>query len=113
VAVVDRQGVLIAFVRDPLAGAHTVDVAIAKAYTSASTKTPTLAISSEFFAGLRPTPRTMFVGGALPISIGGHLYGAVGVSGSRTPSEKLAGTNDEACAKAGIDAVRAVLEFAQ
>jgi uncharacterized protein GlcG (DUF336 family) len=109
VAVVDRFGTLIVFVRDPLAGAHTVDVAIAKAYTAASFQIPTTTLTDERFAPLRHTPHTSFAGGGLPIKIGGYMYGAIGVSGA--PSTRQAGDTDEACARAGVDAIREALEL--
>lgn len=44
-AVVDRAGVLKALARADAAGVHTPDAARRKAYTSASTRTPTAAIA--------------------------------------------------------------------
>jgi uncharacterized protein GlcG (DUF336 family) len=45
------------------------------------------------------------LGGGLVIEAGGSLVGAVGVSGAP------GGDADDACAKAGIDAVRDKLDF--
>lgn len=109
VAVVDRYGNLLAFLRHPLAGAHTIEVAQAKAFTAASFQGATLQLSDrlEFLKG---TPRLSLVGGGVPVNVGGVIYGAVGVSGA--PRERLPGDVDDACARAGIAAVAEALEFA-
>ena len=44
-SVVDRAGLLKAFVRGDNAGPHTIEASRAKAFTSASAKAPTLALS--------------------------------------------------------------------
>ncbi|UCE90541.1 MAG: heme-binding protein [Pseudomonadota bacterium] len=111
VAVVDRSGGLLAFARDPLAGPHTIDVSIGKAYAAASFQTSTAQMQEPRFAGLRSAPKVMLVGGGLPVRIGGHIYGAVGVSGA--PAEKTTGDIDQQCAQAGIEAIREAIEFAQ
>jgi uncharacterized protein GlcG (DUF336 family) len=110
VAVVDRSGLLQAFVRDRFAGAHTVDAAGGKAWTAASFRMGTAALATETQAGrpmsgLRTLPRMMAAGGGLPIESAGTLVGAIGVSGAP------GGEADEACAKAGIDAIADALEF--
>lgn len=108
-AVVGRDGHLLSFVRSPLAGPHTVDVATSKAYTAANFQTSTTTMMLDM-KELAFSPGVLLVGGGLPINIGGHFYGGVGVSGA--PFEKVIGDIDEACAKAGIDAIREELEFA-
>ena len=109
VAVVDRYGNLLTFVRDPLAGIHTITVAQDKAYTAASFQGDTLSLATriEFLKG---TPRLSLVGGGVPIRVAGFMYGAVGVSGAT--GEKQPGDTDHACAQAGIDTVIEALEFA-
>lgn len=109
VAVVDRGGNLLAFVRDPLAGPHTIDVATQKAYASASFQTPTLAMGD--MAMLNHAPRVLLVGGGVPVEIGGVFYGGIGVSGA--PRREVAGDVDDDCARAGIEAIRTEIEFAQ
>ena len=47
----------------------------------------------------------MILGGGLVVETGGALVGAVGVSGAP------GGDADEACAKAGIDAIQGKLDF--
>jgi len=110
VAVTDRSGKLQAFVRNPLAGSHTIEVARLKAATSASFQTPTIDMM-EGFDQLGNAPGVLLVGGGLPIRIGGHMYGAVGVSGA--PAKKRTGDVDHECGQAGITAIREDIEFAQ
>ena len=50
-------------------------------------------------------PGAVIIGGGLTVEAAGSLLGAVGVSGAP------AAAADEACAKAGIDAVRDKLDF--
>lgn len=109
VAVVGRDGNLLAFVRDPLAGPHTIDVSYQKGYAAASFQTPTLQMSELRF--LSHAPRVLIAGGAVPISIGGEFYGSVSVAGA--PPRKVQGDIDDECARAGIEAVRETIEFAE
>ncbi|WP_407189933.1 GlcG/HbpS family heme-binding protein [Bradyrhizobium centrosematis] len=110
VAVVDRFGVTQVVLRDRFAGPHTPLTASGKAWTAVSFKTSTTdlnAISQPGMmqAGIRHLPGTVIIGGGLIIEAGGSLVGAVGVSGAP------GGDADEACAKAGIEAMRDRLEF--
>ena len=109
VAVVDRTGNLLAFLRDPLSGPHTISVSQGKAYTSA-----TFQIASGDMADnpeLSNAPRVLLIRGGLPIRVGGQFYGAVAVSGA--PAKKKVGDADQECAQAGIDAIKDALEFAE
>jgi uncharacterized protein GlcG (DUF336 family) len=110
VAVVDRAGVTQVVLRDRFAGPHTVPTATAKAWTAATFRAGTgelAAITQPGMpqAGLRALPGVVVIGGGLPVEAGGALVGAVGVSGA--PGADA----DEACARAGIEAVRDKLEF--
>jgi len=110
VAVVDRSGLLQALLRDRFAGAHTPEVATDKAWTAASFRIPTAALARETQAGqpmsgIRQRARVMAIGGGLPIEAGGAVLGAIGVSGAP------GGDADDACAKAGIQAVIDELEL--
>jgi len=109
VAVVDRYGNLLSFLRNPLSGAHTINVAQDKAYTAASFQGATIELAKQL-EFLKGTPRVSLVGGGVPVRVGGYMYGAVGISGA--PREKIPGDIDDECARAGIDAVKDVLEFA-
>jgi uncharacterized protein GlcG (DUF336 family) len=110
VAVVDRAGLLQVFLRDRFAGPHTVDVATNKAWTAVSFRTGTSELARATQAGqpasgLRSVPRFTGVGGGLTIEAAGSIVGGIGVSGA--PS----GDADDACAKAGIAALRDDLEL--
>ncbi len=110
VAVVDRSGVTQVFLRDRFAGAHTVDVAVDKAWTAASFRTSTLDLAAETQAGkamsgIRSTPRMLAVGGGVVIEAGGSVFGAIGISGAP------GGEADDACARAGIKAIADAIEF--
>ena len=110
VAVVDRFGVPQVMLRDRFAGAHTPRTAIGKAWTAVSFRTNTtdlVAASKEGTAqsGVRDLPGAVVLGGGVMIEAGGSLVGAVGISGAP------GGEADDACAKAGIEAVRDKLDF--
>jgi uncharacterized protein GlcG (DUF336 family) len=110
VAVVDRAGVAQALVRDRFAGPHTVQTAINKGYTAVSFRTDTLEFATATQAGMpssgiRQLPNVVAVGGGVNIASGGTMVGAIGVSGAPT------GALDEACAKAGVAAIKDDLEF--
>jgi len=105
VAVTDRAGVLMAFLRMPGAFLHSIDIAIDKAYTAASFGFPTsqwgaLVAGDELLRiGLNQRPRLVMFGGGLPIVEAGERIGAIGVSGGSAEQ-------DEACAAAGVAALR-------
>ena len=105
VAVVDRMGVVQVLLRDRFAGPHTPDMATAKAYTAASFRTNTTELAEASQAGrpasgIRHRPGVAAVGGGMMIEAGGSLLGAIGVSGGP------GGREDDACAAAGIAALR-------
>lgn len=110
-SVVDRNGNLLAIVRDPLSGTHTIEVSRLKAMTAASFQTSTLEMQEGDFEGLRHAPNVLLVGGGVPVRIGGRFYGAVGISGA--PGKKVTGDVDEECARAGIAAIQEAIEFAE
>jgi uncharacterized protein GlcG (DUF336 family) len=110
VAVVDRAGVVQVLLRDRFAGPHTTDMATAKAYTAVSFRTNTTALAEatqpgRLASGIRNRPGVAAVGGGLMIEAGGSLLGAIGVSGAPGARE------DDACAAAGIDAIREDIEL--
>lgn len=109
VAVVGRDGLLLNLMRNPLAGAHTIEVARAKAWTAASTKTATTRLMGQSF--MRDIPGALIIGGGLPVNIGGHFYGAIGVSGA--PAKKTPGDVDDECALVGIAMIQDDLEMAE
>ena len=110
VAVVDRMGVVQVLLRDRFAGPHSVDMASAKAYTAVSFRTNTSELAEATQpgrpqSGIRNRPGVAAVGGGLMIEAGGSLLGAIGVSGAP------GGREDDACAAAGIAAVREDIEL--
>jgi len=110
VAVVDRFGVTQVMLRDRFAGPHTVASATGKGWTAVSFRSNTseLVIASREGtpqAGMRQIPGALVLGGGVVIEAAGSLVGGIGVSGAP------GGEADEACAKAGIEAVRDRLDF--
>ncbi|MGB4468937.1 MAG: heme-binding protein [Azovibrio sp.] len=104
VAVVDRGGNLMAFLRMPGAFIHSIDLAIDKAYTSASFGFPTkdwmgaIGHDEGMKLGFTSQPRLIVFGGGLPIRMGDDWIGGIGVSGA---SE----AEDVECARAGLAAI--------
>lgn len=109
-SVTDRFGVLQVTIRDQLAGPHTPNTSFRKAWTAVSFATETLALSKLTEAGeawaIRNVTGALPLGGGVRILAGdGDMVGAIGVSGAPSGSE------DEACAKAGIAAIAEKIEF--
>ena len=110
VAVVDRAGVVQVVLRDRYAGPHTPRTAGGKAWTAVSFRSNTSALvdltqPGKAQSGVRNLPHVVVLGGGVIIEAGGQMLGAVGVSGAP------GGEADEACAKAGLAAIRESLEF--
>jgi uncharacterized protein GlcG (DUF336 family) len=110
VAVVDRMGVVQVLLRDRFAGPHTPETATGKAWTAVSFRTSTSELADATQAGrpqsgIRNRPGVVAAGGGLMIEAGGSLLGGIGVSGAP------GGKEDDACAAAGIAAVRDSLEL--
>jgi uncharacterized protein GlcG (DUF336 family) len=109
VAVVDRAGVAQVVLRDRFAGPHTVETAINKAWTAVSFRQDTLSFAASTadprHAGVRVIPRVVAVGGGVLVEAAGSILGAIGVSGAP------GGEADDACAKAGVEAIRDDISF--
>jgi len=110
VAVVDRAGVVQVLLRDRFAGPHTPETATGKAWTAVSFRTSTTELAEATQAGraqsgLRSRPGVVAVGGGLMIEAAGSLVGGIGVSGAP------GGKEDDACAAAGIAAIKDSLEL--
>ena len=103
----DSDGVRQADLRGDGAGIHTLDSANDKAYTSLTFKADTGALTPRAQA-IGPLtsrlPHLLLFQGGLVIKIGDEVVGAIGASGA--PGGPL----DEACARAGIDAIRGRLK---
>jgi uncharacterized protein GlcG (DUF336 family) len=110
VAVVDRFGQPQVMLRDRYAGLPAADTATSKAYTALSFRASTSDLaksikSGQMDAGLARLPHVAMLAGGLVIEAGGTLLGGIGVSGAP------GGDKDEACAKAGLDAIRDRIDF--
>ena len=103
--VVDRAGVVKAVQRADNAGPHTLSASQQKAFTSASAKSPTLAMMEVAqkppgSANLTNIAGFLLLGGGVPVKAGNEVIGAVGVGGAP------AGNLDEQCALAALDKVK-------
>src|SRR5581483_9905066 len=110
VVVLDRFGQQLVLLRDRFAGLPASTAANDKAYTALGFHMT----SGDFAkaiqigrlgAGLTGLPHILPLAGGLAIEAGGAVLGAVGVAGAP------GGDKDEACAKAGLDAIRDRLDF--
>ncbi len=110
VAVVDRFGVAQVVLRDRFAGPHTPETARRKAWTAVSFRTDTLTIAEETQAGkqqsgARQVTDALMIGGGVPVEAGGSIVGGIGISGGP------GGEADDACARAGIEAIADKIAF--
>jgi len=103
VNVVGRTGEVIVAMRGDNTGPHTLENSMKKAYTARSFRRPSGdfgdSIKDNFTAGALHLTNIVPARGALPITVGEEVIGAIGVSGAP------GGEKDEACAKAGIEKV--------
>ena len=102
IAVVDVTGGLILFHRLDDVQAASLDLAIAKARTSARFRRPTKALSDGIAGGrlaLLAADGYLPLEGGVPVTVGGKVVGAVGVSG-------VTSEQDAIVAQAGADAIR-------
>lgn len=110
VSVVDRFGVPQVMLRDRFAGPHTPETARRKAWSAVSFRGDTqelskLTMAGQAQSGVRFVSDAMMIGGGVPLEAAGSLVGGVGVSGAP------GGDADDACARAGIDAIADKLDF--
>jgi uncharacterized protein GlcG (DUF336 family) len=110
VAVVDRFGQAQVMLRDRFAGLPAAETATGKAYTALSFHKDTSDLaksirSGQMDPGLAHLPHVVMLAGGLVIEAGGTLLGGIGVSGAP------GGDKDEACAKAGLEAIRDRIDF--
>ena len=101
-AVVDRNGNLAAFLRNPLSGPHTIKVSQRKAYSSATLRADTSQMGAR--SDLSFAPEILLIVGGVTINFSGIFYGGVAVSGAKPDI-------DEKCAKAGLEAVADIMDF--
>jgi len=111
VVVLDRGGNIQVLLRDRLAGIKTPDIAILKARTALSFKSPTSELTNSLLenkhlAGVADVPGILFLAGGITINAAGSIIGSLGVSGA--PDSKF----DERCAMIGLKPIEGLLEFA-
>jgi uncharacterized protein GlcG (DUF336 family) len=108
VTVVDRSGDPMVFLRDTLAPTVTIEVSKEKAYTAVNFNAPLSTMENRFTKpfSVGKVQGLLFSAGGIPIEAAGNIVGAVGVSGAAT------GTQDEACARAGLQSVQMDLDMA-
>lgn len=104
-AITGRDGNLLAFVRHPLSGPHTIEVSQRKAWTASTLQSPTGAQIQKERPDLNFAPGILLIEGAQPVNIAGHFYGGIAVAGADTKT-------DDACAKHGLAVINDALEFA-
>jgi uncharacterized protein GlcG (DUF336 family) len=107
VTVIDRGGDEQVVLRDTLAMDVSIAISKKKAYTAMEFNSPTSVMEGRF-KGAYNVPKIddlLISAGGIPINIAGNIMGGIGVSGA--PS----GLTDEACAQAGLAAVRDDLEM--
>ena len=110
ITVVDRFGTVQVVLRDRFAGPHTPETARRKAWTAISFRTDTLSLAELTQAGKEPSgirfvSDALMVGGGVPVEAAGSIVAGIGVSGAP------GGDQDDACARAGIEAITDKLEF--
>jgi uncharacterized protein GlcG (DUF336 family) len=104
VAVVDRAGLELVYLRHNGAFLHSAQIARDKAYTAAGFGFPTsawldiLEANPALRHGIPQRERLVVFGGGLPILAEGRCVGGIGVSGGPE-------AQDEACALAGLEAI--------
>jgi uncharacterized protein GlcG (DUF336 family) len=105
--VVDRAGQVLVMLRDEAATAQTAEMARRKAFTARMFRTSTLEFQKRTqdptYAAQRDVTDILALGGGVPIQIGDEIIGGVGSSGSSQPQ-------DDACARAGVAKVAALLK---
>ncbi len=110
VVVIDRFGAPLVMLRDRFAGLAAPATATGKAWTAVNFGRNTSELvkaihDGTLSAGLATLPNVVMLSGGLVIEAGGALLGGVGVAGAP------GGDKDEACAKAGLEAIRDKLDF--
>jgi uncharacterized protein GlcG (DUF336 family) len=110
VAVVDRFGNVQVLLRDRFAGPHTPDTSRRKAWTAVSFRTNTTELAALTQPGqpqsaARDITDALMLGGGITVEAGGSIVAGIGVSGAPT------GKDDEACARAGLNAIVADIEL--
>lgn len=105
--VVDRAGHVMVMLRDEQATNQMLEMARRKAYTARMFRMSTLDFQKRtldpVYAPQRDIADILALGGGVPIQVGNDTIGAVGSAGSTQET-------DDACARAGVEAVAAQLK---
>jgi uncharacterized protein GlcG (DUF336 family) len=110
VVVVDHFGQPQVMLRDRFAGLPAREAATRKAYTALGFHAATSDLakriaSGQMNPGFAQLPNVAILAGGLVIEAAGAVLGGIGVAGAP------GGDKDEACAKAGLDAIRDRIDF--
>jgi uncharacterized protein GlcG (DUF336 family) len=109
VVVTDRSGDPVVMLRDVFVSKYMVQIAQNKANAVVMSNSPSGELRTNMARirdELNELDGVLLMEGGLPIRFNGGLIGAVGVSGAP------GGDKDEACARAGIEAIQERLDFA-
>jgi glc operon protein GlcG len=101
-AIVDGGGNLIAFEKSDLAGNASINIAEAKARSSATFRVPTKAYQDRLAAGetfILGLPGMVPAAGGVPIVLNGKVIGAIGVSGATPLQDHESGVAGAAAVK--------------
>lgn len=102
IAIVNTEGNLILFQRDPAAYVGSIDASIAKAKSSNAFRRATSAFTKSLKEGrleLLSLPGVIALEGGIPILLEGQHLGAIGISGGRS-------LEDEECAVTALEKMR-------
>ena len=102
ITVLNRHARVALVLSDDGANPHTIENSLRKAYTSFTTKAPSVDMQKRAqpgLAGFMLLDKITTLEGALPIFAGKEIVGSVGISGAP------GGDKDAACAKVGIDKI--------
>jgi uncharacterized protein GlcG (DUF336 family) len=109
VVVADRSGEPLVVMRDIYSNRYFTQLALGKTHAVIMANTTSAELRNnrpDMVNELNLLEDVMVLAGGVPVQVAGSLVGAVGVSGA--PGGNL----DEACARAGVEAVQEQLEFA-
>ncbi|MCF2445054.1 heme-binding protein [Dyadobacter sp. CY345] len=107
ISILDAAGQVILISRQENVGPHNTEAARRKAYTSVSTRTPTLLLSRNARSNpdtenLANLPELLLLGGGCPLWFDGKLVGAIGVAGGGSPENDDLIAKSAAISAAGI-----------
>lgn len=107
ISILDAAGTVILISRQENVGPHNTEASRRKAYTSVSTKTPTLILSRNARSNpdtenLANLPELLLLGGGCPLWFEGKLIGAIGVAGGGSPENDDLIAKSAALPEAGI-----------